>query len=263
MLIPSEHEGVRVIKCGHEVGGKVLYWVHFYLYKDVLFDSGCPHTAGEVFEAFRNKKATLITHYHEDHSGGAIELQKVMRIFAPPKSLEILRNPPNILEYRRVVWGQPLPVIAEPLQDRISVGGGEIEVIETPGHSFDHVSFLIDKKLFCGDLVISRGQVVCMREERLLETIKSIEKVLNFDFDFAYTGVGVASRDAVEDYLEYLLELRERAEELYRDGKSIEEIVAALFPNPPEKALIMEAVSEKEWARENIVRSLLNLSGKD
>jgi glyoxylase-like metal-dependent hydrolase (beta-lactamase superfamily II) len=120
-----------------------------------------------------------------------------------------------------VVWGQPLPVIAEPLQDRIFVGGEEIEVIETPGHSFDHVSFLIDKKLFCGDLVISRGQVVCMREERLLETIKSIEKVLNLDFDFAYTGVGVASRDAVEDYLEYLLELRERAEKLYWEGKSI------------------------------------------
>jgi len=26
---------------------------------------------------------------------------------------------------------------------------------------------------------------------------------------------------------------------------------------------MMEAISEKEWARENIVRSLLNLSGKD
>jgi len=263
MLIPSEHEGVKVIKCGHEIGGKVLHWVHFYLYKDILFDSGCPHTAAEVLEAFRDKKAALITHYHEDHSGGAIELQKVMRIFAPPKSLEILRNPPEVPEYRKVVWGQPLPVIAEPFQDRISVGGEEIELIETPGHSFDHVSFLVDGKPFCGDLVISSGQIVCMREEKLLETIKSIEKVLNFDFDFAYSGVGVASRDAVEDYLAYLLELKERAEGLYGEGKSIEEIVAALFPNPPDKALMMEAVSEKEWARENIVMSLLNLSGKD
>ncbi|MEM4509001.1 MAG: MBL fold metallo-hydrolase, partial [Archaeoglobaceae archaeon] len=59
-----------------------------------------------------------------------------------------------------------------------------------------------------------------------------------------------------------LEELKEKAEELYKEGKSIEEIVNAVFPNPPEKALLMETVSEKEWARENIVRSLLNLSGQ-
>ncbi|MEM2189800.1 MAG: MBL fold metallo-hydrolase [Archaeoglobaceae archaeon] len=260
MLIPSEHEGVRVVKCGHDVGGgRVLYWVYFYVYKDFLFDSGCPHTAKEVFEAFKDKKALMITHYHEDHSGGAIELQKVMKVFAPKRSLEILRDPPEVLQYRKIVWGQPTPVIAEPLEE---MPFKEIEVIETPGHSFDHVSFLIDRKLFCGDLVVTRGQIVCMREERLLETIKSIEKVLSYDFDFAYTGVGVSSREAVEDYLAYLEELKEKAEELYKEGKSIEEIVNAVFPNPPEKALLMETVSEKEWARENIVRSLLNLSGQ-
>lgn len=262
MLIPSEHEGVKVIKCGHEVGGNVLYWVYFYSYGDILFDSGCPHTAGEVFGAFKDKKAVLLTHYHEDHSGGAIELQRIMKVYAPEKSLEVLKNPLEVPNYRKIVWGQPLPVIAEPLEDRILLGREEIEVIETPGHSFDHVSFLIDKRLFCGDLIISRGQVVCMREERLLETMKSIEKVLNLDFDFAYTGVGIANREAVEDYLGYLEELKDMAERLFKEGKSIEEIVARVFPNPSEKALMMEAVSEKEWARENIVRSLLNLSGK-
>jgi len=261
MIVPSEHEGVKVVKCGHEIGGRVLYWVYFYAYKDILFDSGCPHTANEVFDAFKDKKALLITHYHEDHSGGAIELQKVMKIYAPRKSLNILQNPPEVMQYRKIVWGQPLPVFAEPLEEKMNLGGEEIEVIETPGHSFDHVSFLIDRKLFCGDLVVARGQVVCMREERLLETIKSIENVLSFEFDFAYTGVGVASRETVEDYLAYLEELKEKAERLYREGKSVEVIVGEIFPNPPEKALLMEAVSEKEWARENIVRSLLNLSG--
>ncbi|MEM1578463.1 MAG: MBL fold metallo-hydrolase [Archaeoglobaceae archaeon] len=259
MLLPSEHEGVKVVKCGHEIGGRVLYWVYFYSYADFLFDSGCPHTAKEVYSNFCDKKAVFITHYHEDHIGGAIELQNSTKIYAPEKSLEILRNPPEIPDYRKIVWGQPKAVNAKKLENTMKIGEIEVEVIQTPGHSFDHVSFLIDKKLFCGDLVIARGQMVCMREERLLETIKSIEKVMGYDFDFAYAGVGVVSREGVEDYLLYLKELKKKANELHNAGKSVEEIVKYLFPNPTEKALMMELVSDKEWARENIVKSLLNL----
>lgn len=253
----SEHCNARVIRCGNEVGGKVLYWVNFYEYKDVLFDSGCPHTAEEVFETFKNKKGVLITHYHEDHIGGAVELQKTMKIFAPEKSLYILRNPPEIPQYRKIVWGQPRPIFAEKLDSPLILENLEIDVIDTPGHSFDHVSFLVDKKLFCGDLVITRGQVICLREERLKETIKSLEKVLSYDFEYAYSGIGVLEREKVEDYLIYLKELKKEVERLYKAGKSVEEIVLEVFPNPPEKALLMEIVSEKEWARENMVRSLL------
>lgn len=214
VLAISEHGDVRTVKCGNEVGGRVLYWVYFFSYRDVLFDSGCPHTAKEIFSTFKEKKAVLLTHHHEDHIGGAIELQKTMPVYASEKSLEILRNPPDIPLYRKIVWGQPSPVNASKLEDIIKIGDIEIEVLETPGHSFDHVSFLLDKKLFCGDLVITRGQIVCMREERLLKTIKSLKKVLSYDFDFAFSGVGVFPREKVEDYLSYLEELRKKALEL-------------------------------------------------
>lgn len=257
VLVASELGSVKVLKCGKDVGGRVLYWVHFFSYRDVLFDSGCPHTAKEVFSAFKEKRAVFLTHYHEDHIGGAIELQKTMPIYASAKSIEILKNPPEIPQYRKIVWGQPSAVVAKGVEETIKFGELEIEVIETPGHSFDHVSFLADKNLFCGDLVIARGQIVCMREERLLETIKSLKKVLSYDFDFAFSGVGAFPREKVEDYLSYLEELRERALDLWKKGKTIEEIVAEIFPNPNEKALMMELVSEKEWARENMVKSLL------
>ncbi|MEM4576520.1 MAG: hypothetical protein QW701_03520 [Candidatus Nezhaarchaeales archaeon] len=60
-------------------------------------------------------------------------------------------------------------------------------------------------------------------------------------------------------YLNYLLELKRGAEELYRGGRSIEEVINELFQNPPQKVLLMEIVSEKEWARKNMVKSLLGL----
>jgi len=53
----------------------------------------------------------------EDHCGGAhVSKQPV---FTPRQSLEILRNPPKIPKYRQIVWGQPKPVHAKPLKNRM------------------------------------------------------------------------------------------------------------------------------------------------
>ena len=261
MLISEVHGDVEVVKVGYEVKGRVLYWVYLYYYKGILFDTGCPHTAQEVFDYFKDReiKAVLITHYHEDHIGAAKLFGEITDVYAPPESLKILRNPPEIPEYRKIGWGQPEGFEAKPVSDTMKFDDVTIKVIKTPGHSFDLVSYLTDKKLFCGDLIISTSQMVCMREEDLIKTIESIEKVLKEDFDYAYTGVGVSTRKEAEDYYRYLKNLKEKAEKLYSEGKSIEELANAVFPNPRQMPILMEFVSEKEWARENMVRSLLGL----
>ncbi|MBO8179095.1 MAG: MBL fold metallo-hydrolase [Archaeoglobus sp.] len=262
MLISEMHGDVEAVKVGTEVQGRVLHWVYLYYYRSLLFDAGCPNTAREVFEHFKGReiKAVLITHYHEDHVGAVNLFKEITDIYVPEESIEILRNPPDIPEYRKIGWGQPERIEGVKVaREVMKFDGVEVRMIKTPGHSFDHVSYLVDDKLFCGDLVINTSQMVCMREEDLLKTIESTEKVLKYDFSYAYTGVGVASRDEVVEYLNYLKGLKEKAEKLYAEGKSIDEIVAACFPKPSQKAILMEFVSEKEWARENMVKSLLGL----
>ena len=261
MLEVTRHNDVTVLRSGREVSGKVPYWVNFYYYGNVIFDTGCFWSKEEVRDFFRRRKVegVLITHHHEDHIGAASIFRKV---FAPEKSLTLLKNPRKIPEYRQVVWGQPEPANAEPLEDRMCFGDMDVVVIDTPGHDFDHVCFLVDEKLFSGDLVVSTNQIVCMRQENLIEIIESLKKVLKFKFEFAYGGPRVASREEVEEYLTYLTDLRKRAEELYAEEKDIEEIVNVLFPNPSKKALMMEFVSGGEWSRENFVQSLLGLQRK-
>ncbi|MBS7288371.1 MAG: MBL fold metallo-hydrolase [Candidatus Freyarchaeota archaeon] len=260
MIISRLVNGVRVFRCGTEVEGRVLYWTHFYQHRDIVFDCGCPNIAGEVANALKNVKAVLVTHYHEDHVGAAPALKaRGARVLASEKTIPLLKTPPQIPQYRRVVWGQPELVEAEPLDKFMSLGGVDVEVIETPGHTFDHISFLADGFLFSGDLAISDRQVVWMREEEVNETIKSLENTLKKDFEVAFGGPGPMSRREVEAYLSYLKSLKEHVEEMHGEGLSVEEIVERIFPNPPQVALIMEFVSGKEWARENMVKSILGI----
>ncbi|MDI6846730.1 MAG: MBL fold metallo-hydrolase [Candidatus Bathyarchaeia archaeon] len=123
------------------------YWTTFYYYRGLIIDTGCPHTAEEaarfVEEMSLNVKAILLTHYHEDHSGGAYFLKEKfgVDVFAPQKSLEKLLNPSEIPAYRQIVWGQPKPVKINPLHEDMKFEDVKVKTIETPGHSFDHVSF--------------------------------------------------------------------------------------------------------------------------
>jgi glyoxylase-like metal-dependent hydrolase (beta-lactamase superfamily II) len=77
------------ISVGKEYDAEPYYWTTFYYYKGLIIDTGCPLTTEEAAtfmeEMKLNVKAILLTHYHEDHSGGAGLFKKRFDIdvFAP------------------------------------------------------------------------------------------------------------------------------------------------------------------------------------
>jgi len=137
-----------------------------------------------------------------------------------------------------------------------------IKIIETPGHSFDHVSILIGRDFFIGDLVTNPNPIIAMKEEDSKEVISSLKKILKFEFDKAYSGLGVWDRSEVKNTLENTLRLKGKVEALRRKGLSIDQIVERIFPNPPKKVIQMEEVSGGEWSRKNLVESLLGVRYK-
>ncbi len=256
MLLSEKIDDLLMLKCGAEIKGQVFYTTRLYYYRNLLIDTGCPHTAREVRELIssREVKAVLLTHYHEDHAGGASLFENV---YAPEKSLELLRRPPELPEYRKIIWGQPKSIEAIPLDEEMEFDGVAVEVIDTPGHSFDHVSFLIDDKLFTGDVIGSKRVLIAMKEENYREIIDSVKKILSLDFEKAYGGHVILTRREVEEFLNHLVNLRRRVEELSCEGRGVEEIVNLLLSGVPQKVLMMEQMSNMEWARANLVRSLL------
>jgi len=261
-------EGFISISVGKEYNERPYYWTTFYYYKGLIVDTGCPHTAKEAakfIEAMKfNVNAVLLTHYHEDHSGGAYLFKEKfdINVFAPKKSIEILANPPEIPAYRKIVWGQPKPVKAIPLETETKIGDLTIKTLDTPGHSFDHVSFLIGHNLFIGDLVANSSPVIIMREEDSINVIKSLKKLPEVDFEKAYGGHGVWDKNDIKAALNNMLKLKENVEALWRMGLNTEQIVDKIFSNVPSKVLQMEEVSEGEWSRKNLVESLLGMRRK-
>ncbi|UCH31979.1 MAG: MBL fold metallo-hydrolase [Candidatus Bathyarchaeota archaeon] len=251
------------IDVARESNGEAFYWTTLYYYKGLVVDTGCPHTAEEAADFLEKMeldvKAVLLSHFHEDHCGGAYSFRKrfSVNVFAPSKSIKIIRNPPEIPQYRQVVWGQPLPVEVKPLKERMKFGELMVTTIDTPGHSFDHVSFLIDDKLFIGDMVTNQNPIIIMKQEDYIDLIDSLRTVLSLEFEAAYGGHGIWDRDSIIRTLANILKLREKVSTLATEGLSAEQIVEKVLSNVPKKVLQIEEQSRFEWSRKNLVESLL------
>jgi len=87
----------------------------------------------------------LVTHHHGDHVGGVAELKQKYncRVVAPhDKSMKIANADARVKE-----------------GDAVKVGDLTARVLETPGHTLDHVSYVFDseKALFAADTLFSIG----------------------------------------------------------------------------------------------------------
>jgi hydroxyacylglutathione hydrolase len=86
----------------------------------------------------------LVTHHHHDHTGGiaALKQKHKCRVVAPAK-------------------GNGIPGVDEPVRegDGVVVGNLAAKVIETPGHTLDHIAYWFpkDRLGFVGDTLFSIG----------------------------------------------------------------------------------------------------------
>ena len=110
--------------------------------------------------------------------------------------------------------------------DTVQIGDEDCEVVYTPGHADDHVSFVSETSLFSGDVVVhddgafddgsfGRTDYAGQSRERLIESIRDLLDRMPDSVSQMYSGHGGVFEGDVRTVVKRALERAERREPKY------------------------------------------------
>ncbi|KAI5361658.1 Putative metallo-beta-lactamase, winged helix-like DNA-binding domain superfamily [Septoria linicola] len=168
--------------------------------KRLLLDTaeGKPVWKDSLAEILKSENATLsaviLTHWHPDHIGGIPQVQALQ------PNVEIYKNDPSS--------GQ----IGFEDGKIFSVEGATLRAFHSPGHTTDHMSFILEEEnaMFTGDNVLGHGTAVF---EDLASYMDSLERMQRQFKGRAYPSHGVVIEDGNAKIKEYIAHRKQRESE--------------------------------------------------
>jgi len=260
---------VRKFRMARTLFGRGLYFTTAYWVDGLMIDTGCAYTAVELTAALGDcqVKRVVNTHSHEDHIGGnyALQQQWDAELFAHKLALPVLADPKGNQQlelYRRVMWGYPEPSAARPLGESVETANYRFQVIETPGHSPDHVCLYEPDHgwLFSGDLYIGGRDRALRREYKIWQIIESLKKISQLEIEILFPGsAGVRENPAGEmaAKITYLEQTGHRALALHKEGLTVAAIRRRLFG----RELPIAYLTNGHFSGDHLVRSFLSEAG--
>lgn len=173
-----------------------------------LVDAGAMDGVVEVIESHVDTvDAVVLTHQHGDH---VAQLGAVVDRFDP----EVYAYADHAHRTHAIDDGDTVPI-----------GDETFDVVYTPGHADDHVSFVSDATLFSGDVVVyndgafddgsfGRTDMAGQSRERLIESLQDLLPHLD-GVEGMYAGHGDPFTGDVTEVVERALERAQRREPKY------------------------------------------------
>ncbi|WP_449622167.1 MBL fold metallo-hydrolase [Robertmurraya sp. Marseille-Q9965] len=259
MIEITEVNDVTCVKGITKLGSMDIYT---FLVDGQLIDTGPESLLPELIPFFElsDFEKVIITHHHEDHTGGAkwIQDHRDVPIFIHPLALDLCSKDAEYPLYRKLVWGKRKAFKAEPITNRFESRSYNWEAIHIPGHAFDHFAFLNQStgSLFSGDLYVTPRPKLMLSFESAPDTMESIRKVLTYEFSDMYcchAGHVPNGKEMLKKKLEYMENKSGEIIYLYHQGLSSEEIKAKLLPS---KHPIIQ-FSNHEWDTLHFITSVI------
>ncbi|MEM7132629.1 MAG: MBL fold metallo-hydrolase [Chloroflexota bacterium] len=249
MIHVERHGPVVAIRMARSLFGRPLYWTAAYWVDGLLIDAGPICVSDELMRLLKQLPVSqiVITHGHEDHVGGLAALQKSFPdapIYAPNRSLLTLAEPDQLeLQlYRRLVWGTPEAITGvrslDDLSDLVRTSKYTLRVVETPGHTREHVSLFEPNQrwLFCGDAFIGGKDEAWSPEPEMFGIVSSLRTLASLKPERLFPGSGNVRRTPLPEIhqkIRQLIQLTQEVGKLEAQGLTVSEIVATLFKEEP------------------------------
>lgn len=247
---------VSRLRLGSWRGRSLGYDVSVYLIDGVLVDTGPPlarRTLLDAVEAWRPRGA-IVTHWHEDHAGNVPALATLGVPLAMSAGCEtVLRERPPIRLYRRAIWGWTPPLT----QRVVPFDTGALALVETPGHSPDHLAVWDPERriLASGDLFLGVQVRVAHAHESPRALLASLRRAAALEPRIlldAHRGVIPMATTMLLAKIDWTEDTVGRIEALAAEGVTDGEIVRRLFGGES----FVGRASGGEYSRASFVRAV-------
>ncbi|KAK2757716.1 hypothetical protein FQN54_004685 [Arachnomyces sp. PD_36] len=176
----------------------------------LLIDTGegLPSWTTHIKALLTSENATittaLLTHWHYDHVNGVPELRRIC------PGVRVYKNDPDEGDGEE---GGQLGI--EDGQEFRVEEGVTLKAVFTPGHTMDHMAFLLVEEgaMFTGDNVLGHGTAVF---EDLKTYLSSLEKLQHSFSGRAYPGHGAVIEDGKSRIIQYIQHRQQRENEVLR-----------------------------------------------
>ncbi|XP_014661681.1 PREDICTED: beta-lactamase-like protein 2 isoform X2 [Priapulus caudatus] len=145
----------------------------------------------------------VISHWHPDHIGGIVEVAELLK-----ESVRISKYPRQARDDEEIGGGLKYSFLKD--KAIISTEGATLRAVFTPGHSDDHLVYVLEEEnaVFSGDCILGEGTSVF---EDLYDYMRSLNVIKGLNPDIIYPGHGPVIRNPmpkIEEYIKHRL-LRE------------------------------------------------------
>jgi len=189
----------------------------------VIIDTGMDKKAKELIEAVektgKEPRAVLITHAHLDHIAGLAKLKEKypnIKIVVGEEDRAAVEGKEYLLPkgVKGFFFRLLMPFMYKKVKvdETLKEGYEQFKVVKTPGHTKGSVCFLLNKLLFCGDLIISKENGLDIPPQEFnfdrSQLIESIKKISELDFVSLLSGHGEVVKEAKEKVKSFLSSLQ-------------------------------------------------------